>query len=102
MGVQMKYTLSWYTKEPVVYLKRRPWWSLFGRDTLEYRVMEQRHAILGVPEDEAALLMGTQFNYGPFRNLILRLMGKDVWMVQFETEAGRRNLNPSEYVDTGK
>ena len=85
----MTYTLSWCAKERVAYLKRRHWLDVFGHDTLEYRVTEQRHAIYGIPEDEVTPLKGWPFGDESSKKLILRLMGTDVWMVQLETETSR-------------
>ena len=105
MGVQMSetYTLSWCSKERVAYLKRRPWWNLFGCDAFEYRVMEQRRSIFGIPEDEVAMLgANPHFGQGTLGRLLVRLMGKDVWMVQLETENSRGShyITTSAYVDT--
>jgi hypothetical protein len=44
-NLPMAYTVSWYTATTRAVIQRRPWWSLFGKDSLRSIAGWQRHAV---------------------------------------------------------
>lgn len=72
------YVFSYSRIVQVPRIKRRPWWSLFGRDTIEFVDQWERRVISDVPQDEANLIMGarfTKFSEDAVTRLLLRVMG---------------------------
>ena len=81
------YTFSWYCKENVPVLKHPAWWQVWRKAELGYKEQTVRHMIADIPEDEAQTII----NNGPFGHsvtttgrVILRVMGREVCMVQLE------------------
>ncbi len=80
------YTFSYYspTLEPT--LVRRPWWNLFGKDSIKMVERSTRYTICGIPECEAQLIVSASNEYwnNPIGRLLLRVIDKPVAMVQLE------------------
>lgn len=70
------YTFSWFTKRKAPVLKRRPWWNVFGRDTIELREQWERIEICNIPEREAMLLKDASAGHwdSPLGTLLVRMM----------------------------
>lgn len=81
------YTFSYYTKRPVPHIKRRPWWNLFGTDSIEYKEQWERVEISRLTEDEGRLLLEASSNYWdvPLGTLLLRILGL-VYQAQLEVD----------------
>ena len=90
------YTFSYYspTKTPV--LKRRPWWNLFGRDTIVTEETLGRRVIADIPQDEADLILAASENYWntAFGRIFVRMLGK-VSMVQLESDPQATSYIPT-------
>lgn len=95
----MSYTFSFYTKRPIPQIKRRPWWRVFGRDSIEYVDKWQRQCFSGLQKDEADILVSASSDYwnGPLSRLLLRLMGQALQDIQLE----QTSQDYSEYVSCG-
>lgn len=92
------YTFSYLKKTPHTYLVRRPWWNLWGRDSLETEYRWTRHSHNGLSKAEADILIGASQDYwhSPMSTLLLRMMGNEVWMVQVEESSGSNPSTTSE------
>lgn len=89
------YTFSCYVKRDVPVLKRRPWWNLFGRDTLTTARQWVRMCLTDITEDEKDLILGGWD--APAVRLLRRAVGSVVANVQLEEDV--RDASP--YVTTG-
>jgi hypothetical protein len=70
------YTFSWFTRRKTPVLKRRPWWNVFGRDTIELREQWERISIYNIPDREARLLKDASAGHwdSPLGTLLVRMM----------------------------
>jgi hypothetical protein len=60
-----KYTFSFYTKIPRTRLKRRPWWKIFGNDSLEVVETWERLVFSGISKgvaDELTQIVGPGYS----------------------------------------
>jgi hypothetical protein len=82
-----KYTFSYYTSHKVPALKRRPWWNLWGKDSIVMEDAWTRHNFHGIPQDEADLIINASRGRWktPGGRLIVRLIGP-ISQVQLEQE----------------
>lgn len=71
------YKFSYHIKRLVPHIKRRPWWNLFGKDSIEYKEQWVRTAVSGLTKEEGELLIVASCNYWkePLGVLLLRLIG---------------------------
>jgi len=95
------YIFSATIKRPVLQtvIKRRPWWNLFGRDTLITKWVSQWvRKSMGINEAEAKWIQSTEGTF-PANNLFLRALAddqpasiRDVRLIQ--------NSFPTSYIQT--
>lgn len=90
------YTFSYHKKHQVPVLKRRPWWNLFGKDSIVMEDAWTRYNFHGLTKPEADLIIKASENYWntPLATLLLRIIGP-ITQVQVEQEP---TCNP--YVST--
>lgn len=90
------YTFSYHKKHQVPVLKRRPWWNLFGKDSIVMEDAWTRHNFHGIPQDEADLIINA--SRGRWKTaggrLLVRLIGP-ISQVQLE-----QSPDYSPYVNT--
>ena len=80
-------TFSWYCKENVPVIKHPAWWQVWRKAAMGYKEQTVRHMIADIPEDEAQVILNNgplDRNTTPTGRVILRLMGREVGMVQLE------------------
>lgn len=89
------YIFSWSSQRLAPRIKRREWWNIFGRDTIERVIQIDRFEAHGVTEEETRILMAARWtdSTDPLSRLLLRLMGDQVSSIQLEVS----NI-PSKYV----
>ncbi len=82
----MSYTFSYCVKVSTPYLKRRPWWNLWGRDSIETKETWQRMVVNDLSKAEADILISASSGHfsDPYGALLLRVMGKNPNMIQLE------------------
>ena len=90
-----QYVLSYTVDALKPKLVRRPWWNIFGRDSIVMERVPTRITHLNVNEYEASILMARPPCRG-FRELLHRFAGGNVTMMQLE-----EGINPStNYVES--
>jgi len=107
-----EYLFSCYMTVNRLRLKRRPWWNLFGRDTLEPYTATERICIT-VGEQEAKLLQEANFTgmYGMYGwpHLFIKALGKGesnqishvcLEQTKFKTEYVKTTLKGGKHAET--
>lgn len=98
----MTYTFSYFTKITQPVIKRRPWWNIFGQDTIELVPRNERKVYVGLSQEEATLLSRATTGLDHTSSLLRRFL-KDGTELQLEegtppqtpyimTEGTRTNL----------
>ena len=97
-----EFVFSFYVKQPIPILVRRPWWNLFGRDKICYQDGWVRKTFANLSQSEADILVSASHGSwnAPISRLLLRLMGETPSMIQIEEDVFQ--FGGSEYVSVGK
>jgi hypothetical protein len=86
---------SFIVKKPCAVLKRRPWWNLFGRDSISYEDRWQSVVLGGLSEEQKNLLVDS---LSPSMQLVLRAAGSEACNVMLEVDP--HSVQTSFYVST--
>lgn len=95
-----RYIFSCWTRVRIPVLVRRPWWNLFGSDTIKSKEVNQRRIIADLDEEEGKLLMESEFAKTAPQRLFIKALGGQISMVQLEEDWSEGRDSPSQYIST--
>ena len=95
----MSYLFSCFIKRPQARLVRRPWWNLWGRDSITYVEVWERIHIRDLSGDETSVLLeaGEEAWGSPWARLFIKALGNNPQHFQVETVG-----DPTQYVATSQ